>query len=391
VANNGSDNVSVIRASDNTVVATVPVGQAPIGVAATPDGGFVYVTNFGSSNVSVIRTVDNTVVATVAVAANASGIAITPNGAYVYVTTYASKVSVIRTSDNTVVANVTVGANPSAVAITPNGAYAYVTNGISSSVSVIRTSDNTVVTTISGTTWPFGIAITPNGQYAYVTTIFHDGSNAGHDPVSVLRLSDNTIVGTVLLDGTSDGAAVSPSGATAYVVHGYNRLAVVRTSDNTLVTDVTLGDFNHTTNQIALTADGAYAYVTSIDASVGYPGAPGGVFVMRTSDNSLVKTVTVGNVPHGVAIADVPTPAEQVGQLSDVIAGLQLASGTATSLQKKLDRAAALLAAGDTAGACAALLDFLNEVSAQAGKKITTADADRIISTVSGIRAQIGC
>jgi YVTN family beta-propeller protein len=277
------------------------------------------------------------------------------------------------------------------VAFTPNGAYAYVTNGISSNVSVIRTSDHTVVATINGTTWPFGIAITPNGQYAYVTTIFHDGSNDDHDPVSVIRLSDNTVVGTVLLAGTSDGVAVAPSGANAYVVHGYNQLAVLRTSDNTLVTDLRLGDFNHTTQEVALTPDGAYAYVTSIDASVGFPGAPGGVFVVRTSDNALVKTVTVGNVPNGAAIADVPTPAEQVAQLSEVIAGLQLPAGTATSLQKKLDRAGTLLAAGDTAGACAALQDFLNEISAQAGKKITTADADRVTSTVNGIRGQIGC
>ena len=391
VANNGSDNVSVIRVSDNTVVATVPVGQAPNGVAVTPDGAFAYVTNFRSSNVSVIRTIDNTVVATVGVAGMASGVAVTPNGAYVYVTTYVGRVSVIRTSDNAVVANVPVGSNPSAVAITPDGAYAYVTNGITSDVSVIRTSDNTVVTTITGTTWPFGIAITPNGQYAYVTTIFHNGENDDHDPVSVIRLSDNTIIGTVLLDGISKGAAVAPNGAHAYVAHGYNRLAVVRTSDHTLVTDLTLGNSFRTTEQVALTPDGAYAYVTSIQGDVEYPGAPGSVFVVRTSDNALVKTVGVQNVPHGVAIADVPTPIEQLSDVSDVIADLQLGGGVGTSLQKKLDRALTLLAAGDTAGACTALQDFVNEVRAQAGKKIATADANQVISTVTAIRTQIGC
>jgi len=36
VTNAGSDNVSVIRTSDNTVVATVPVGLEPSGVAVTP-------------------------------------------------------------------------------------------------------------------------------------------------------------------------------------------------------------------------------------------------------------------------------------------------------------------------------------------------------------------
>ena len=67
VANGGSNNVSVIRTSDNTVVDTVDVGDAPVGVAVTPDGDFVYVANsLFTNDVSVIQTSDNnTVVDTV--------------------------------------------------------------------------------------------------------------------------------------------------------------------------------------------------------------------------------------------------------------------------------------------------------------------------------------
>jgi YVTN family beta-propeller protein len=78
VTNDGSDNVSVIRTSDNTVVATVAVGRAPVGVAVTSDGALVYVANEFSDNVSVIRTSDNTVVATVAVGTFPVGVAVTP-------------------------------------------------------------------------------------------------------------------------------------------------------------------------------------------------------------------------------------------------------------------------------------------------------------------------
>ena len=44
---NGSNpgTVSVIDTATNTVVATVAVGSNPIGVAVTPDGKHVYVTN----------------------------------------------------------------------------------------------------------------------------------------------------------------------------------------------------------------------------------------------------------------------------------------------------------------------------------------------------------
>ena len=69
VANQGSSTVSGINAANNTVVATVPVGSSPTGLAITPNGAFAYVVNGGSSTVSVINTANNTVVATVPVGA----------------------------------------------------------------------------------------------------------------------------------------------------------------------------------------------------------------------------------------------------------------------------------------------------------------------------------
>ncbi len=69
----------MIDTATNTVIATVPVGIAPNGVAITPDGKFAYVGNEYSSTVSVIDTATNAVVDTVnGVAVAPSGIAITP-------------------------------------------------------------------------------------------------------------------------------------------------------------------------------------------------------------------------------------------------------------------------------------------------------------------------
>lgn len=67
VTNQGSAYVSVIATASNTVIAAVPVGQGPWGVAVTPDGAFVYVANSDSNNVSVISTASHTVVATIGV------------------------------------------------------------------------------------------------------------------------------------------------------------------------------------------------------------------------------------------------------------------------------------------------------------------------------------
>ena len=69
MANQGSNDVTVINTATNTVVATIPVGSQPIGAAVTPDGTRVYVTNTASNTVSVINTATNTVVATIPVGA----------------------------------------------------------------------------------------------------------------------------------------------------------------------------------------------------------------------------------------------------------------------------------------------------------------------------------
>ena len=61
MANNTDATVSVIQTSDNTVTATIDVGNGPYGLEVTPDGEFVYVANNTDATVSVIQTSDNTV------------------------------------------------------------------------------------------------------------------------------------------------------------------------------------------------------------------------------------------------------------------------------------------------------------------------------------------
>src|SRR5436189_20063 len=84
--------------STNTVTATIAVGTTPEELAVTPNGTEVYVANEGSNNVSVIDTSTNAVTATVDVGTTPVDVAITPDGADVYVSNSASNtVSVIDT------------------------------------------------------------------------------------------------------------------------------------------------------------------------------------------------------------------------------------------------------------------------------------------------------
>jgi YVTN family beta-propeller protein len=91
VANNGivfptpvpGTTVSVIDTTSNTVLTgpgfPITVGSFPNAVAVTPDGKYAYVANSGSNNVSVIATATNTVVATLAVGNGPIGVGIIPD------------------------------------------------------------------------------------------------------------------------------------------------------------------------------------------------------------------------------------------------------------------------------------------------------------------------
>ncbi|WP_306533536.1 beta-propeller fold lactonase family protein, partial [Geobacter sp.] len=306
VTNYGSNTVSIIATATNTVVATVPVGANPVGVAITPDGAFAYVANYSSNTVSVIATATNTVAATVPVGLNPWGVTITPNGAFVYVTNYGSNtVSVITTATNTIVATVPVGANPASVAITSDGTFAYIANYGSNTVSVIATAANTVVATVPVGPNPWGVAIRPDGAFAYVTIT---GSGWNQRYVAVIATATNTLVGGVGLPWSGyanpAGAAISPNGVFAYVTNNafaaglnYHTVEVIATATNAVVATVPLGGHPLA---LSVTPDGKFVYVANAGYNI--------VSVIATATNTVVATVPVGGSPVWVAFTPMVVP-----------------------------------------------------------------------------------
>ena len=64
ITNFGGDGVSVVDPINDVLVANIPTGAKPHGVAIAPDGRAVYVSNEGSGTVSVIDPATNKVTAT---------------------------------------------------------------------------------------------------------------------------------------------------------------------------------------------------------------------------------------------------------------------------------------------------------------------------------------
>ena len=79
--------------------------------------------------------------------------------------------------------------------------------------------------------------------------------------------------------------------------------------------------------------------------------------------------------------------AEQLGDLAHAVVGI----GPGHSLAAKVTAIQGYVAANDTADACAALGAFINEVDAQTGKKISSAQASSLVTQAHNIEAALDC
>jgi YVTN family beta-propeller protein len=286
ITNQDSYTVSVIDTTTNTITATIDVENDPFGVAVSPDGKKVYMTNY--FGVSIIDTATNTVTDTPYLGSNPKGVAVSSDGKKVYVTNNNDDtVSVIDISTDTVTATVSVGSNPIGVVVTPDGKKVYVTNNDDDTVSVIDTATDTVTATVDVGSWPYGIAVNFMGTKVYVT-------NADSNTVSVIETATNKVVATVPVGSYPMGVAVNPDETKVYVTNSGNgdepesTVSVIDTATNKVIATVDVGN---EPRGVAVTPDGKKVYV----ANSGNDDEPGNtVSVIDTATNKVIATVDVG-------------------------------------------------------------------------------------------------
>src|SRR5256712_67980 len=278
VANFGSNNVSVINAT-NTVVATIPVGTNPAGV--TYGNGNAYVANYGSNTVSVIDST-NTVVATIPVGTNPAGV--TYGNGNAYVTNFASNSVSVIDSTNTVVATIPVGPYPTSNAFDPDNGYVYITSLNGNSVYVVTgiVQSSSPIPTIS----PPTISITSLSNGTLITT-------------STLTVNGTASAGTTIQSvqvGIDGGALNQASGTTSWsfltTPLGYGTHIITAT--------VTDSNRNTASTSVTITVDTPPVTITPPTISI---TSPYNVALINTS------TLTV----NGIASAGTTIQSVQVG------------------------------------------------------------------------------
>ncbi len=275
-------------------------GTAPIGVAMTPNGQYLYTANALANSISAFSVGSNGSLTTVSCSGCTTGstpygVAITPSGQYLYTANLAgNSISVFSIGAGGALtpvscsgANCSTGTKPYGVAVTPNGQYLYSANNNSNSVSAFSIGSSGALTPISCSgsncttgSQPEGIAVSPDGQYLYTA---NRGASTGS--VSVFSIGSNGSL-TALSCGSgcnlgTAGAfslAISSDGSHLYVTvrNAAARVAVFAIGTNGLLTPVACSGSNCTTGTnpggVAVTPDSldAYASVFSTNAVIPY-------------------------------------------------------------------------------------------------------------------------
>jgi YVTN family beta-propeller protein len=163
VTNRGSNSLSVIDTTTNQVIATVPVGLLPARVAVSPNGHRIYVTASAPDGwggyatypvADVIDATTNQVMGIINVDpwglySLSGGVAISPDGNWIYVTNPDSNHVSAISVDNRVMTSVVVSTFPQNLALSPDGARLYVTSKPRRAVDVIDTATLQVLGTVN--------------------------------------------------------------------------------------------------------------------------------------------------------------------------------------------------------------------------------------------------
>lgn len=115
--------------------------------------------------------------------------------------------------------------------------------------------------------------------------------------------------------------------------------------------------------------------------------ASGSTFPIGTTTVSCTSTDSFGNTGSAAFTITVRDAAQQLTALAAQVVGV----GPGGSFSSKVNNVLAAVAAGDQAGACAALNALNNQTRAQSGKQITVAQANALLAAAARIGAVIGC
>jgi len=288
------------------IAVEIAVRNGPIsGIATSPDGTRLMVTNYGHDSVSVIDTDNRRVVGTVADINEPFAIALGGRDAHrAYVSTVSTaydSIAVIDMSANTVVATHALALCVSDLAVSPDGKYVYASrNGAGSADLAVVDATTGMIGAIElanapGTTTEC-VRVDCDGGRLYVAT---NGPAGGQLVVMATSAQPGAHNGLRVIDAIEigmpvRGVALSPNGAVAYAASCAPELGavidVIDTRTNKITATRKLAEIAGIVTGLTLSPDGDRAYLVSDD----------GITVLCTLTHDVIGTIAVANQPSCV-------------------------------------------------------------------------------------------
>lgn len=233
----GTNLVQVLSLSSLSFEDSIVVGAVPCGVVFNSSGTKAYVANQFSNNVSIIDVATNTQTGTIPVTGNPLPVAISPNDSMLFVTTNVNGLYKIRLDSYAVVDSLPLPATSHYLLAHPNDTLLYVATRDAGSVLEVNWRTMTVVRTFTLGGRTQGMVLAPDRSELYVV-------NESTSQLHIVTLSSGSAT-NIPLDAGAHSIGLSADGTKLYVgllfagkISVFNRVA--GTLSHTVVTGGTV-------------------------------------------------------------------------------------------------------------------------------------------------------
>ena len=288
----------IANAPGFTVETEIAVQRGAVtGIAVSPDGTQLIVTHYGDDSVSLIDTLCGEVALTVVGIDEPFAVAVSDRGGRAYFSTVSAAYDSILAfdmDDNRVIAAHPVAHSVTDLAVSPDGmrVYASRTAANGADVAILDTQTGTEdaigIAAVAGTTAAC-VRVSPDGRRLYVAA---NGPFAAE--LVMIDTHTNRVASTVEIGSPIRDIALSADGATAYVASCGPEfdavLDVIDARTDTVANTYKIGEIAGRVTQLALSRDGRRAYLVGGSS----------VTVWSTSTHDVIGSIVTGAEPSCV-------------------------------------------------------------------------------------------
>jgi YVTN family beta-propeller protein len=210
--------LAAIHTGKNEIEKIIDIGESAHGIAVSPDGQFLFVTNNMERKINVIDTRTLSVTKSRTLIGYPGAVCISPDGDKLYIANGSTAVLVLDSHTLNEIATIGVmNWVHSQMAISDDGDHIYLTGSILNELAIIDTRRHVVTTRIKTGESPTGIALSPDHRYAYVSCKWDKRLDVIDLLYEKLVRSVPLVVPGIDEDLKPHGIAITPNGAELYV------------------------------------------------------------------------------------------------------------------------------------------------------------------------------